>query len=101
MSVLIKGMQMPSDCGECPLSIYHERTGKTWCRPADGILAENYNPIDFYGRPDWCPLAELPEKHGRLIDEDDIDVPSLDTVHDQVLVYGAIREASTIIGAEE
>lgn len=72
MSVLIKGMEMPSDCRECPLSEYHERTGKTWCEPADGILAEDYKPIGFDGRPEWCPLVALPEKHGRLVDADEL-----------------------------
>lgn len=26
----------------------------------------------FYSRPDWCPLRPLPEKHGRLIDADEL-----------------------------
>ena len=56
---------------------------------------------DELNRPKWCPLVEIPDKHGRLIDEDDIDIPSLETIHDQVLTYGAIREAPTIIDAEE
>ena len=68
MSVIVKGMEMPKDCRECRMMEYHERTGKTWCKPADGLLADIYRPIMYDGRPNWCPLVELPEKHGRLID---------------------------------
>ena len=52
MSVLIKGMETQKNCGWCPLRgscvhrIYME------CRPED------------------CPLIEVPEPHGRLIDAD-------------------------------
>ena len=72
MSVLIKDMQMPSGCRECRLMDYDLHTGITWCFPADAILAEDYKSIDFDGRPDWCPMGELPEKHGRLVDADKI-----------------------------
>lgn len=68
MSVIVRGMEMPKDCRECRLMEYHCSTGETWCAPADGLLAEIFKPIPFDGRPDWCPLAELPEKHGDLID---------------------------------
>ena len=70
MSVLVKDMEMPKECRECPMCEYYEITGNTWCKSADGLLAENYKPISFDGRPEWCPLVELPEKHGRLIDGD-------------------------------
>lgn len=72
MSVIVKGMEMPKDCRECRMMEYHERTGKTWCKPADGLLADTYRPIMYDGRPDWCPLVELPEHHGRLFDQDDV-----------------------------
>ena len=73
MSVIVKGMEMPSDCCECRLMDYDLYTGKTWCFPADAILAEDYNPIGFDGRPDWCPLAEVKEPHGDLIDRDELN----------------------------
>ena len=60
MSVIVKGMEMPKDCRECRMMEYHERTGKTWCKPADGLLADTYRPIMYDGRPDWCPLVEIP-----------------------------------------
>lgn len=60
MSILIKGMQMPEDCFSCPLreegfcNITKEYAGKLYERNGD------------------CPLVELPEHHGRLIDADEM-----------------------------
>jgi hypothetical protein len=67
MGVYIKSMEMPKDCRECPMQVYYS-SGKTWCKSTDMILAEDYKPIPFDGRPKWCPLVEVPEPHGRLID---------------------------------
>lgn len=100
MSVLIRGMQMPSGCRGCRLMNYDFSSGKTWCFPAYGILADDYKPIEFEGRPDWCPLVEVKEPHGRLIDEDEIIIPSLTSWADQAMVADAIHDAHTIIEAE-
>ena len=70
MSVFIKGMDMPVDCRDCRLMDFDTDSGKTWCSPADAILAEDWNPIPFNGRPDWCPLVEVKTPHGDLIDRD-------------------------------
>ena len=52
--ILIRGMEMPKACNECPLiNCVHDNQG--------------YYPI-----PEKCPLVEVPP-HGRLIDADDID----------------------------
>lgn len=59
MSVLIRGMQMPKNCAECPVAL----SGK-YCR----INKTHTTYIKLPIRPDHCPLVELPEKHGRLID---------------------------------
>ena len=59
MSILIKGMDMPKTCCDCNFNI------AGWCT-AD-LASER---IEFPGRPDWCPLVEVP-KHGRLIDVDE------------------------------
>lgn len=53
MSILIKGMEMPKNCAGCFL-----RVGQCSKR----IYMEN--------RPSDCPLVEVPEPHGRLIDAD-------------------------------
>ena len=68
MSVFIKSMQMPEDCRECRFLNYGFNTGNTWCGVNDVILAKNFKAIEFDGRPDWCPLIELPEHHGDLVD---------------------------------
>ena len=70
MSVLIKGFKMPEDCRECPLEMYYMNCGETRCRAENKILAENFKTIPFDGRPDWCPIVEVPAPHGRLIAAD-------------------------------
>lgn len=62
MSVLIRGMQMPKNCNECPVAL----SGK-YCRINKTHTTYTKLPI----RPDHCPLVELP-KHGRLFDSDEV-----------------------------
>ena len=109
MSVLVKNMTMPEDCRECRLMEYHNSTGKAWCTPADGLLAEDYKPIPFDGRPDWCPLVEIPEKHSRLIDADyvleeirrDLGIKDLSFLYNaEKSVVNHIINAPAIIEAE-
>ena len=52
MDILIKGMEMPKNCGWCPLR------------------ASCVHRIYMECRPEYCPLIEVPEPHGRLIDAD-------------------------------
>ena len=62
MSVVIPGMEMPKNCWECP------------CFVSDGWfcnLDDEYRDV-CDGRPDWCPLVELPKKHGRLFDSNEV-----------------------------
>ena len=61
MSILIKGMEMPKECRECPLEMYYMNSGETRCRVGNKILAENFKTIPFDGRPDWCPLEHFRE----------------------------------------
>ena len=62
MDVLVKGMKMPSSCGNCKCNIL-DILGWRYCC-IRGAEIEN-NPT----RPEWCPLVEVPP-HGRLIDAD-------------------------------
>lgn len=65
MSVLIKNMEMPQKCGQCKL--YHAEY------PMYCMAVEGHRTVGApYGmqRPDWCPLVEVKEPHGRLIDAD-------------------------------
>lgn len=58
MSILIRGMEMPTSCAECLLA----DCSKSPCYKVGGV-------VDWERRPDWCPLIEIPP-HGRLIDAD-------------------------------
>jgi len=65
MSVLIKGMKMPEKCGSCDL--FHVES------PMHCTVVKGHKTVGApYGmpRPDWCPLIEISEPHGDLIDRD-------------------------------
>ena len=69
MSVLIKGMRMPENCIKCPMQF----GGMCCVMPAEvdeGRVAPTVEEAWKQGKPDWCPLVEIPEPHGRLIDGD-------------------------------
>lgn len=103
MSVLIKGMEMPKNCAECP------------CRMI-GYTADYCNVlgkfIDFAvgsdGRRKDCPLIELPP-HGRLIDADallkllDSCMFPSDMVTTRALSMATnwLKEAPTVIPADK
>lgn len=60
MSVLIKGIKIPKSCGVCIFDDYGH------C-----IMTKRYSGGSAtHGRASFCPLVELPEKHGRLVDAD-------------------------------
>lgn len=63
MSVLIKDMEMPKSCPECPLADYERHCP----------LTGNTYSFRFTQRPSDCPLIEVP-LHGRLIDVDKLDI---------------------------
>lgn len=65
MSVLIKGMEMPKCCTNCKYSYSEPLFGIQRCKLTD-LFIEDYSN-DF---PESCPLVELPEHHGGLIDVD-------------------------------
>jgi len=85
MSILIKGMEMPKNCGGCFL-----RFGQCSRR----IYMEN--------RPSDCPLNEVPEPHGRLIDADKLMKRMWDETDCMISVPATfVRDAPTIIPASE
>lgn len=61
MSVIVKSMKMPKNCQECGLYIEGACYAKGY---------RDYRSIMDTAKPDDCPLVELPEKHGRLVDAD-------------------------------
>ena len=106
MGVYIKGMKMPKDCRECPFEGYHIDIGQTYCMACLKVLATAFKPISFDGRSKWCPLVEVSEPHGRLIDAEklkneyphdtDWDYP----VNTNCYVCESIDNASTVIEEE-
>ena len=69
MSVLIKGMKMPDNCGKC-LFLIEEDIDFDICRQCGAGKSGYIYEKDIDGFPSDCPLVALPDKHGRLIDAD-------------------------------
>ncbi len=63
MSVIVKGMKFPENCLKCDLRSYDANAGEEYC-PFTQVECLRI------GRQESCPLREIPEKHGRLIDAD-------------------------------
>ena len=57
MSIIIKGMDMPKECGVCPFVSVSNNI--PYC---DILIEDIRNGLS-------CPLIEIPTPHGRLIDE--------------------------------
>lgn len=87
MSVLIKDMQMPKNCSECPVAL----SGK-YCRINQTYTTYIKLPI----RPGHCPIVELPEHHGRLIDAEYLKKHA----DEWLSIYNLIDSAETIVEAE-
>ena len=69
MSILIKSMKMPENCIKCQMQF----GGMCYVMPADvdeSRVAPTVEEALKQGKPDWCPLVEIPEPHGDLIDRD-------------------------------
>ena len=94
MSVLIKGMEMPKNCKECPFSDH-----EAWCLIPGDWRERYYCPDDE--RSDDCPLIEVPP-HGDLVDRTEL-LAEYDRQH-KGPAGGARRimeQATAIIKAEE
>lgn len=87
MSILIKGMEMPSCCAACKV-LCDAKSETEIIRP-------------FGERLSNCPLIEIPDKHGRLIDADALakDYDSF-PVRIDPWVWNELSHAPTIIPAE-
>lgn len=109
MSILIKGMQIPKNCKECPLEQIYGRDGEVAKCPLTKKISSSYLASET--RMSDCPLVELPS-HGRLIDADALvkllkecdDVLDNSEMPPSLVVVGIIndiKKAPTIIEAEE
>lgn len=102
MAVLIEDMDMPKSC---PCELAGIGYGM-YCSFVHGIpaRAKEYDECCEKGtRPDWCPLIEVQEPHGDLIDRDKLREKEF--VHDgdayAVVMSRDIRNAPTIISASK
>ena len=72
MSVIVKGMDMPINCFRCRfLHRYDARNGYCGLINSPYFDERNRIPCTAIGRPDWCPLVELPNTD--LVDADTIE----------------------------
>ena len=61
MSILIKGMEMPKNCMDCPL--YESKYHYHGCH----AVPKSFTDMDMWNfvgdRPSWCPLIEIPDMY--------------------------------------
>ena len=105
MSILIKGLIMPSCCDGCTFSDWSNLHQTASCKlhDYDSCFADHSREYTDK-RADFCPLVEIPEPHGDLIDRDAL----LGKVDDIGLGYyellgvteDTIENAPTVIEAE-
>lgn len=62
VGVLVKDMEMPSECNYCGFCRCYEY-GRVWCNAKNAILGECWEDMIRFGikRPEWCPLEEVKE----------------------------------------
>ena len=97
MSILIRGMAMPSCCMFCFLS------NSFGCGLAYPPIIMTTKEM-LAGRPDWCPLIYIPP-HGRLIDADEFLKRAIGTKCFRgdyaLMLEELVGESTTITPAEE
>ena len=95
MSVLIKGMEPSNRCLGCKFELYGQ-----YCF----LLGSYTNDTRAIGRLDNCPVVGLPEKHGRLVDADELKTafPTCDNSKPVLVscVRQTINHMPTVIEAE-
>lgn len=99
MSVLIKGMEMPENCFDCPFMY-----GRKYCLSNSKIEFNDPEYSELKRRYDGCPLVPVPEPHGRLIDADKLKSywePDHSRYFDADYFIHTIDAAQTIIPASE
>lgn len=115
MSILIRGMEMPKNCWECPC--FHIKRDPGYydyekCDASGTIFNDGYSSVTghkdhidpFKERLGNCPLVPVPP-HGRLIDADALLKPKNQHVdvhsNEWYVELRTIEDAPTIIEAEE
>ena len=106
MSILIKGIEMPTSCPCELLGIGYD----LYCSFAGGIPArvkEYYECCQNDTRPSWCPLASVPP-HGDLVDRREAIIDANERAFDFWLsddevnaTIQFLKEQPTVIPEEE
>ena len=98
MSILIKGLIMPSCCDGCTFSDWSNLHQTASCKlhDYDPCFADHSREYTDK-RADFCPLVEIPEPHGDLIDRDALRIAELDTL---IMIRYKLAYAPTVIEAE-
>ncbi len=99
MSILIKGIEMPKNCLNCPMC-----NGNDECvlqSEEDNALFETWEE-----QKDGCPLVEIPAPHGDLVDIDSKITVAIKyglkvTTVRRLLNDTAVRLPKTVIEAED
>ncbi len=95
MGLYIKDMEMPFTCLTCD---FHKCAGGV----GDFCSLTKRRQFRFKNRPKDCPLIEVPEPHGRLIDADKLMKRMWDETDCMISVPATfVRDAPTIIPASE
>lgn len=112
MSVLVKGWDMPEAC------LDSKKHGNLCYLVLKCFNPSKGKPPVIDGRPDWCPLVEVPTPHGNLIDVSNIrkafsadednftgmgmTVEEIDSYNEGIdEMYRIIQAAPAVIEAEE
>ena len=111
MSILIKGKALPKDCGSCDLC---DNDGYCYALYGDSLWDALPDGAEYF--PDgWkyagCPLVEVPEPHGRLIDRDALNIGEYEREDDDtgtleislgglLDLFHKVKDAPTVIEAE-
>ena len=99
MSVLIKGMEPPTSCFDCPFMY-----GRKYCRANSKIEFNDPDYSELKGRYDGCPLVPVPP-HGDLIDRDALlDTATIhwsQTTNESCFPIDEIEYAPTVIPKDE
>jgi len=65
MSIILKGIDLPKDCTECPLEgaeVDDDGFDYWYCKITESMATT-------IERPSNCPLIQIPKDHGNIIDE--------------------------------
>ena len=91
MSIYIKNAKIPKCCAECPFDTFAD--DMHYCTTKQ-LSTEDY----WECRPPFCPLTEVPEPHGRLIDADALADDLEASIIELDKVYKAIVHVEPFFG---